>query len=465
MVEGNRKKQDIIMTFDIDKQTIRDIELFSDKKKKPFVFSFYNQSETKGGQELLFEIFHAPSSDIEFLSNRKKEISFFYDTDCSLKLNSRSIDFIEYYLTIRRVPLKANIIDATYDGLSNRFNPDNDYFVITESIIHITQLLIDLDLFIKSAKTFNLPESFESHLNEIQEFLDSKTIAELLEDPPVKPKDLRFKQTNKLDNHFRIKEKLYFRNLLTIVYEIDFLQTMSRLMKTQDLVLPEYISSTKPVFQVKEAFHPYLEHPVKNSFAFSDNSNLCFLTGPNMSGKSTFLKTIGLLIYISHLGLPVPAKEFKTSIFEGLFTTINLSDDLNLGYSHFYAEVNRVKEIATKLSTRKNLVIIFDELFRGTNVKDAFDASLMIISSLAQIQENYFFISTHILEVAENLNNCSSVNFKCFESELINHQPKYDFKLKDGISKERVGMKIINRENIIQILDKVIEKQKSKQSQ
>jgi DNA mismatch repair ATPase MutS len=179
-----------------------------------------------------------------------------------------------------------------------------------------------------------------------------------------------------------------------------------------------------------------------------------------MSGKSTFLKTVGLRIYISHLGLPVPAKEFKTSMFDGLFTTLNLSDDINMGYSHFYAEVSRVKEIASLLDSNKNLVIIFDELFRGTNVKDAYDASLGVISSLAQINNNLFLISTHILEIAETLASTNSIIFKCFESDLVDNKPVYDFKLKEGISKERVGMKILEKENVFQILDKVIKGQK-----
>ena len=137
-----------------------------------------------------------------------------------------------------------------------------------------------------------------------------------------------------------------------------------------------------------------------------------------------------------------------------------MSDDINLGYSHFYAEVNRVKEIASLLDSNKNLVIIFDELFRGTNVKDAYDASLGIISSLAQIRNNLFFISTHILEVAENLESTNSIVFKCFESDLVDNLPVYDFKLKEGISKERVGMKILEKENVFQILDKAIKGQK-----
>lgn len=447
------------MSFKTDKQTISDLELFSNRKDRPSIFSCYSNTVTYGGRELLRQIFNGPSSDFEFLTNRIGEIRFFIENDCRLKLNSRSIEYIEYYLTIRRIPLRANLIDATVNALSNRFTPDNDYFVISESIIHITQLLLDLKEFIDSTKSFNPSATFKSHLDEILDFISSKTISSLIKKPPEKTKDLSNNQINKFDNHFRVKEKEAFRNLLTIVYEIDFLQTMSQLVISNGYSLPKFVKESELVFETSDAFHPFLDQPVKNSFNFNSNSSLCFLTGPNMSGKSTFLKTMGLLTYLAHLGLPVPAKEFKTSVFNGLFSTINLSDDLNLGYSHFYSEVNRVKEIANLLSSDKNLVIIFDELFRGTNVKDAYDASLKVISSLNKVLSSFFFISTHILEVAENIDNKESITFKCFESDLIDNMPVYDYKLKVGISKERVGMRILEKENVIKILDELIKRQ------
>jgi DNA mismatch repair ATPase MutS len=444
------------MSFTIDKQTYQDLELFSDKRKQLTVFSIYNCLSTKGGQELLYQIFNSPTADIEFLKNRTAEIQLFHQNKCKLELNSRSIDYIEFYLNIRRTPLKANILDAAFDHVSNKIKPDNDYFVITESIIHISQLLIDLKDFIQTLKQLNLTKSLDNHLDEVIEFLDSSVIKNILENQPKKPQDLTYKLINRYDNYFRVKQKESFRNLLTIVYEIDFLQSMSQLISTKGFSVPEYMDTPQPYFKVVDAFHPFLEDPVKYTFEFPNKVNLCFLTGPNMSGKSTFLKTMGLLVYLSHVGLPVPSKQFSTSMFNGLISTINLSDNINQGYSHYFSEVNRVKETAQLLATKKNLVVIFDELFRGTNVKDAHDASLGIISALAKIEQHLFFISTHILEVAEELSDSNLITFKCFESEYIDDQPIYDFKIKQGITKERVGMKILEGQKILELLDEII---------
>jgi DNA mismatch repair protein MutS len=178
-----------------------------------------------------------------------------------------------------------------------------------------------------------------------------------------------------------------------------------------------------------------------------------------MSGKSTFLKTVGLLVYLAHIGFPVPARAFKTSIQNGLFTTINLADSINLGFSHFYSEVKRVKQMAVNLQTHKNLVVIFDELFRGTNVKDAFEGTLLILKSLAAIKSSIFFVSSHLLEVAGELVHSGTIDFKCFETVLKNEMAEYDYKLKNGISSERVGLKIIEKENIKAILESVVKQQ------
>jgi DNA mismatch repair protein MutS len=452
------------MIFDIDKQTIRDLELFTDKKNGNSIYSFYNRTATIGGQDKLYEMLNNPVSDLDFLQTRKTEINFFFLHDYHLKLHKRQLDYIEFYLKNRRFPLRDNILDATFNALSNKITPDSDYYTISEGIFHIVQLLIDLDLFIEEAKTLIMPVSLKQDLEKIRQITSSKKLKDLFNKPPEQVTDLSSFQINKLDRLFRVTEKDALRELLDTVYKIDVLQTFSQTMKNEGFCLPEYCSESQTEFDVIDGFHPFLASPVKNSFSFNQESNLCFVTGPNMSGKSTFLKTIGLMIYLSHIGFPVPAKSLKTSILDGLFTTINLTDNMNLGYSHFYSEVKRVKDLILKIKSDSRFLIIFDELFRGTNVKDAYDASLMIISALAKIRNNLFFISTHILEVAETIENKDTIIFKCFESELIDQQPIYDFKLKEGISEERIGLLIIKNESIPQILDEIVRKQEKKQS-
>ncbi len=88
---------------------------------------------------------------------------------------------------------------------------------------------------------------------------------------------------------------------------------------------------------------------------------LVFLTGANMAGKSTFLRSLATAVYIAHMGFPVAAKTMQFSVMDGIYTTINLPDNLGIGASHFYAEVLRVKKVATALNQGKSLFIIFDE--------------------------------------------------------------------------------------------------------
>jgi DNA mismatch repair protein MutS len=452
------------MIFEVDRQTLTDLGLINNRKDEKSIIAFYNRAITKGGQEMLYKLIRTPVADIELLEGRKEEINFFFKNDLTFHFISRNIDFIEYYLSIERTPLRNNIVDAYYNGITNKLSNNGDYWNISTGLMHIIRLLYDLKIFVEEARLLSIPASLKEDVNQMMEFISSKVLVGGLANPPKDIKEFTFPQISNLDNFIRVSQKDQFRSLLNIVYKIDVLQSLAGLMKSDGLSLPEYCADNKPVFDITEAYYPLLKNPIPNSFKFDAQSNLCFITGPNMAGKSTFLKTMGLSIYLAHLGFPVPAKKIKITVFDGIFTTINLSDNMNLGYSHFYSEVHRVKEVVTKLNSERNIIVIFDELFRGTNVKDAYDGSLLIISSLAKVSGSLFFISSHILEVAENLNSGDSIKFCCFESELVQQEPVYDFKLRNGVSKERIGMRIIERENILGMLNKIVERQLHSQS-
>ena len=166
------------MAFWFDKQTLTDIELFSKNEKTPSLFAYYNRTVTIGGQEKLYKVINSPFSDKEFLENRKAEIRFIFNLDYyKLKLNKRQLDFIEYYLNNRRVPLKNNFIDATRDSIANKLKSNNDYYIITEGIMHLSGLLKDLQKYLEYIEDLSPPKTLRLAFNSISDFLEDDTIS------------------------------------------------------------------------------------------------------------------------------------------------------------------------------------------------------------------------------------------------------------------------------------------------
>jgi DNA mismatch repair ATPase MutS len=160
-------------------------------------------------------------------------------------------------------------------------------------------------------------------------------------------------------------------------------------------------------------------------------------------------------MYLAHMGFPVAASRMAFSVRDGMYTTINLPDDLGTGVSHFYAEVLRVKKVARELGMRKNLFVIFDELFRGTNVKDAYEATIAITAGFAQKRNSLFVISTHIVEAGEVLKDrAENIRFIYLPTTLDKNTPVYSYRLEEGITADRHGMVIIRNEGIIELLKK-----------
>ncbi len=100
-------------------------------------------------------------------------------------------------------------------------------------------------------------------------------------------------------------------------------------------------------------------------------------------------------MFLAHMGLPVPATRMQFSVLDGIYTTINLPDNLGMGASHFYAEVLRVKKMTAELQQGKDLFIVFDELFRGTNVKDAYEATLPLQKVLRKKEQFVCDLNTY----------------------------------------------------------------------
>lgn len=164
------------------------------------------------------------------------------------------------------------------------------------------------------------------------------------------------------------------------------------------------------------------------------------------------MKSLGIAFYLAHAGFPIPADEMTFSVKDGLFTSINVPDNIQLGYSHFYAEVRRVRQAAELVAEGGQVMVIFDELFKGTNVKDAYEGTLCVTEALSAYRQSFFVISTHIIEVAEPLMERANILFKYMPTIMNKEKPSYTFKLAKGVTSDRQGMTIIRNEGILDLL-------------
>jgi DNA mismatch repair ATPase MutS len=242
--------------------------------------------------------------------------------------------------------------------------------------------------------------------------------------------------------------------ILETIYLLDVYLAVSSIGRAKGFCYGEALPKEDNVFVAGNLRHPCLDRAVGNAVSMN-NGNVIFLTGANMAGKSTFMKSFAIAVYLAHMGFPVAAQDLKFSVKDGLYTSINVPDDLSMGYSHFYAEVLRVKKVAEEICRPLELVIIFDELFKGTNVKDAYDATLAITSAFADKLNCFFVISTHITEAGIELRkNFTNLQFVYFPSILNGKVPVYTYQLQEGISNDRHGMVILRKEGVLEILER-----------
>ena len=205
----------------------------------------------------------------------------------------------------------------------------------------------------------------------------------------------------------------------------------------------------KQHIKLKNFYHPLITKPIKNDFETA--SNVILLNGPNMSGKSTFLKAVGLCIYFGHLGIGIPASIGEIPFCNHFSIEINRRDDILNGYSHFMTEVMNLKSVVENASNGKQCFAIFDELFSGTNVEDAFEICRTTINGLSKFENSYFFISTHIQEL-KNVSNGLISNYY-IDCELIEDKPTFTYKLKKGWSDIKVGRILFDKEGLNELLN------------
>ena len=434
------------MLFTTDKQTLEDLNIFG-KHGGNALFNIYNRCITRGGALVLEEMFRYPLSDEKAINQRIGIFKYFAATEQVFPFNATHFDAAETYLNNTDERTRLTSDDQTLTRkLSNMIAVDVETQVIHKGVQSVTEILKAVGAFVA---TVNTPCYH----------LEKEAIADIINEDGLLPV---LNSSGKLSHsdmvhfdtllRFRFRERI--QKLLRHIYYLDVYMAVAKVATAHGFVFPQAMSNSDYLVKLEGVYHPQVKNAVPNTIHVSPKGNVIFLTGANMAGKSTFMKSLSIALYTAHMGFPVAAKQMEFTVLDGIYTTINLPDNLGMGASHFYAEVLRVKKIAHELSQNKKLFIVFDELFRGTNVKDAYEATIAITSAFASKKNSLFVISTHIIEAGDVLKErCSNVLFLYLPTRMNGHQPVYTYTLEEGITNDRHGMIIINNEGILNILE------------
>ena len=130
-----------------------------------------------------------------------------------------------------------------------------------------------------------------------------------------------------------------------------------------------------------------------------------------------------------------------------------MADNIIKGESYFYNEVQRVKATLQKVNDGKKWLILIDELFKGTNVEDAMKCSTAVIEGLLKVKGSLFILSTHLYEIAQQLQGHTNISFHYFETQITGGQLQFNYTLKPGVSNDRLGYMIIKNEGVVKMLE------------
>ncbi len=438
--------------MEIDKTTLTDLSIFNAEEEFS-VFSKLNLCTTTSGRDQLHVNFSHPLKNLEAIKGVQQTIQLIIKDQHKwpTQISNGTILMIEkfYSATIDEIPSNPSSLGA----LSYKLFHGPDFSLVKYSVQHCFDFIKGMQALVQNFLHSESPAPLKKLLEQVKKIIakeqfemveKNKNIASL-----TLPQQLHFA------NFIRYNYKQNLLELLDAHARLDAWFGMAQAVKKYGLIFPEFIEKEQPVLISSGLYHLLLPVPVSYEVGLDQKDNFLFLTGANMAGKSTFIKSVGSAVFLAHTGMGVPAKKMQLTVFDGLLSNINVVDNLVKGESYFYNEVQRIKATVAKVSDGRKWLILIDELFKGTNVQDAMKCSSTVIEGLIKISNSLFILSTHLYEIGEELKKYPNIQFKYFETSVINDQLCFSYQLKDGISNDRLGYLILRKEGVVDMLQKL----------
>ncbi len=437
--------------MEIDKITYEDLSLFSHEEEYS-IFHKLDFTRTTGGKDLLLEYFNHPFSKLDSILETQRVLALLLEKldQWPVSISNGTVMVMErfYETALDDIPHAHNLPAA----LMYKVFHAPDYSIIRYSVIHFADFVRGMNQLVGLLDVPECPRLLGNLLEKARTQLDQEVLHSLAKQKPGVA--LNPVQVIHYGNFIR-NRKTIMLSLIEIHNRLDAWYSMATAIRRYHLSFPVFVEQEEPYFEATSLYHLLLPVPVAYDVKLDQESNFLFLTGANMAGKSTFIRSVGVVVFLAHLGMGVPAKSMRLSPFDGILSNINVVDNISKGESFFFNEVQRIRNTLEKIGGNRKWLVLIDELFKGTNVQDAMKCSTTVIKGLIRIRRSLFILSTHLYEIGEELKVYPNIQFNYFETAVKDDQLEFSYQLRPGISNDRIGYLILKREKVVEMLERL----------
>lgn len=432
----------------VDDITIKDLSIYNQTEESS-IFHHFDYTNTNDGKYYLHQIFSSSLNNLTEIEDMQQTLMFLENNKEKLitKINNGALMVIEkfYETAIDDYPSNCN----PFSSYLYAFFSKSDYSLTTYSLEHFYTFLKGILHFESILKNSN-SQKINNWIKQIQININKHWIAAFCNHSSIQ--NLTKQQTLFFAKEIRNNFKQNCKALIEVFCQIDAHLGIVIAKQKHQLNYPKFIDQKAPLIKANLLHHLLVKNAVAYDVNLNEENNFMFLTGANMAGKSTFIKALGVAVYLANLGLPVPAKKFELTFFDGMLSNINVIDNIFKNESYFFNEVQRIKRTVEILNKNKNWLILIDELFKGTNIQDAIKCSTSVIKGLQKKSNGLFVLSTHLYEIANELKEFKNIQFKYFQTSVVNSNLQFSYILQNGVSNDKLGYLILENEGVVDML-------------
>jgi DNA mismatch repair ATPase MutS len=435
---------DQIRTLHVDETTLGDLEVFRDSLGGGGLYALIDDTETPAGRKALKARLRAPPSDVAEIRRVQDAVRFLTTASGVPPLDALSIEAVEHYLSSNIQAVEDSgrlrtLADAVWLAVRYR----DIYREMREGVEAARDLLRRADRAAGSILALGPPALLEELATELAAACETLSPSLVGGYAPA---------TVRADRLLRETGQEVLVRVVSILGELDALRSMARATARLGWTFAEVVESEAFLLDGEGLRHPFVESPVPNPIRLSGSEPVIFLTGPNMAGKTTYLRTAALTVLLAQVGMGVPAARLRLTPVEVLLSSLNPSDDLRAGMSFFLVEVLRVRAAAKVLAEGRRSFVLFDEVFKGTNVRDALEASTSVISGFSRAGGSGFIFASHLVELGEALRSNPRIQLRHFDGQLAAGRAAFSYRVQPGLSDQRFGLQLLREAGVPELL-------------